>query len=230
MKTFLHVILILVLGVGIGLVIRSVRSGDTAKRVGPGPQDQIFTNDVTPEEAKQITAADIAKHEITRPPEDEAWLSRFELTERSGDTIRSEDLLGEPYVVSFFFSQCPSICVQQNQKLKQLQDEFANQGVRFVAISVDPENDTPEALREYAARFGADPNQWLFLTGELPYIRRVGSEVFQLPVDKQFHTERFVLVDPSGKIEGMYSWPETKQFESLKQSIRAMLAPSVTAT
>ena len=69
------------------------------------------------------------------------------------------------------------------------------EGVRFVAISVDPETDTPERLREYAARFGADENQWLFMTGDLTYIRRIGAEVYRQPVDKKFHTERFMLVD-----------------------------------
>ncbi len=133
-------------------------------------------------------------------------------------------LHGQPYVVSFFFSTCPSICVKQNQKLKELQDEFEGQGVRFVAISVDPETDTPDVLREYAARFGADKDQWLFMTGDLTYIRRVGSEIFRQPVDKQFHTERFALVDPDGKIEGFYNWPEPKQFEKLKQRISKMIA------
>ena len=145
------------------------------------------------------------------------------MTERSGETVKSEQLLGQPYVVSFFFSTCPSICVQQNQKLKELQSEFDGEGVKFVAISVDPETDTPEVLREYAARFGADPDQWLFMTGDLTYIRRVGGEIFRQPVDKKFHTERFVLVDPEGKIEGFYSWPEKAQFNKLQDKIRDMM-------
>ncbi len=159
----------------------------------------------------------------SHPPEDEEWLSRFELTERSGKTVKSEDLLGQPYVVSFFYSTCPSICVQQNQKLKELQDAFEGEGVRFVAISVDPETDTPERLREYAARFGADENQWLFMTGDLTYIRRIGAEVYRQHADKQVHTERFILVDASGEIEGFYDWPQKRQFEKLKDAIRTMI-------
>ena len=223
MRTFIHLALILLVGVGIGLGLRAMRP--TPKTAGPGPDDQVFTNSLPPDEARQVDPYGIEKASITKPPEDEQWLSRFELIERSGQKVRSDDLIGQPYVVSFFFSTCPSVCVQQNQKLKQLQDEFKEQEVRFLAISVDPEHDRPEQLREYAARFGADEDQWLFLTGELPYIRRVGAEVFQLPVDKKFHTERFVLVDPKGKIEGWYSWPEEKQFESMKSKIREMIAP-----
>ena len=221
MRTLIHLALILLVGVGIGLGLRSMRPAP--EKAGPGPDDRVFTNSVTPDDAREIDPDAVEKASVTKPPEDEEWLSRFELLERSGERVRSEDLVGQPYVVSFFFSTCPSVCVQQNQKLKQLQDEFETEDVRFLAISVDPEHDRPEQLREYAARFGADKDQWLFLTGELPYIRRVGAEVFQLPVDKKFHTERFVLVDPEGKIEGWYSWPEEKQFEKMKVKIREMI-------
>jgi protein SCO1/2 len=153
-------------------------------------------------------------------------MTNFNLTERSGQSIGSAELKGQPYVVSFFFSTCPSVCIQQNQKVQELQKEFEGNGVRFVSISVDPVTDTPEALREYAARFGADPQQWLFMTGDLTYIRRVGAEVFRLAVDEKFHTEKFVLVDREGEIVGYYSWPEKKQFEKLKADIRNLIQPA----
>lgn len=216
MRTFVHVMMILVVGVCLGLAIRHYRP----RADGPGPDEIVYTNADPATEAELET---IENPEPSRPPEDEAWLSRFELTERSGATVRSEDLLGQPYVVSFFFSTCPSICIQQNQKLKELQDDFEGQGVRFVAISVDPETDTPERLREYAARFGADKEQWLFMTGDLTYIRRIGAEIFRQPVDQKFHTERFVLVDPAGEIEGFYSWPEPAQFKRLQETIQKMI-------
>lgn len=222
MRTFGNLMIILALGIGVGLAVRSFRQPTPAS--GPGPDDVVFTNSapVDPE----LDPQDVENPTPTKPPEDEAWLSRFELTERSGETVSSEDLLGQPYLVSFFFSTCPSICVQQNQILKQLQDEFEGQGVRFVAISVDPETDTPEQLREYAARFGADEKQWLFMTGDLTYIRRVGAEIFRQPVNKKFHTERFALVDPKGEIEGFYNWPEEKQLAKLREKIREMIEES----
>ena len=221
MKTLTHIALILVVGVGLGLAIRSLRQSPVS--AGPGPEDVVFTNDGFDPDLT-IDAADVENSEPSHPPEDEQWLSRFELTERSGATVTSDQLLGQPYLVSFFFTTCPSICIQQNQKLQELQQEFEDQGVRFVAISCDPETDTPERLREYAARFGADEHQWLFMTGDLTYIRRVGAEVYQLPVDQKFHTERFVLVDAEGKIEGYYNWPEPRQFEKLKEKVSEMIA------
>lgn len=220
MRTGFHVVLILLAGVLLGMTVRAFRN--SATRSGPQPDEVVYSANIAPGEEVPDDPSQMTD-EPGKPPENEDWFSRFELTERSGETVRSEQLLGQPYVVSFFFSTCPSICIQQNQKLQELQKEFEDEGVRFVAISVDPETDTPEILREYAARFGADPEQWLFLTGDLTYIRRIGAEVYRLPVDQKFHTERFVLVDPKGEIEGYYSWPEKHQFDKLKESIRQIL-------
>ncbi|MEM9365724.1 MAG: SCO family protein [Planctomycetota bacterium] len=220
MKTAAHIALILSLGVGVGLLVRKTR---TPPRTTIPEGEFVYTNDNAREANETLTAADVANNEPSKPAADSGWLSEFELTERSGQQVASEDLLGRPYVVSFFFSTCPASCMQQNQKLRELQGEFEGRGVKFLAISVDPETDTPEVLREYAARFGADKEQWLFLTGDLTYIRQVGSMVFQTPVDKKFHTDRFILVDRQGEIEGFYNWPEKRQFEALKKSIASML-------
>ncbi|MEM9586182.1 MAG: SCO family protein [Planctomycetota bacterium] len=222
MKQFTHIVGILVVGVALGLIIRTFRAPPSE---GPRPDDLVYS-DADFDPSAEVDEAAIANDDPSHPPENSGWLSRFELIERSGKTIASEDLLGQPYLVSFFFSTCPSICVKQNQLLAELQTEFEGEGVRFVAISCDPETDTPEVLTEYAARFGADKDQWLFMTGDLTYIRRIGSEIYQQPVNKQFHTERFVLVDREGAIEGFYNWTEPKQLEKLREKVRGMLAES----
>jgi protein SCO1/2 len=210
MRTAIHIALILMVGIGLGLTVRTLRRD--AKPVEP---IAAFTND------QPVDPDTVSEDEPSMAPE--GWMTDFELTERQGNTVSSDDLIGQPYVVSFFYSTCPSICVQQNQMVQELQKEFKDDGVRFVSISVDPETDTPEAMREYAARFAADPEKWLFMTGDLTYIRRVGAEVFRLAVDQKFHTEKFVLVDAKGAIVGYYSWPEPKQFQKLKADIRNMI-------
>jgi len=210
MRTAIHITLILLIGVGLGLAFRSLRD-----KAGPIEPVAAFTND------GPVDPDTVTEDEPSMAPE--GWMTNFVLTERKGNTVSSDDLKGQPYIVSFFYSTCPSICVQQNQMVQELQKEFEGEGVRFVSISVDPETDTPEAMREYAARFGADPEKWLFMTGDLTYIRRVGAEVFRLAVDQKFHTEKFVLVDAEGAIVGYYSWPEPKQFQKLKADIRNMI-------
>lgn len=154
---------------------------------------------------------------------DQDWLSQFELTERSGKLVSSESLKGQPYVLSFFFSTCPTICKRQNEKISQLQKRFKGQPVRLVSITCDPEVDVPEVLSIYADSFQADPEQWLFLTGDLNYLRRVGSEMFALAVDRRFHAEKLLLVDSEGKIFGAYDWNQDSQFQLLQGDLEAMI-------
>ncbi|QDV66999.1 hypothetical protein Poly24_06900 [Rosistilla carotiformis] len=214
-RTAMHVMVILITGMVIGLIARSRR---IEREQAEAAQVQM--------EAEVAEAAVAAQTAAKEPVvvEGDGWLSEFELTERNGETVSSKELLGQPYVVSFFFTTCPSTCPMQNEKLKILQEEFYGKGVRFLSISCDPEIDTPEVLSEYAKRFEADKDQWLFLTGELNYIRRVGAEVFRLPVNRRFHTDRFVLVGADGEIVALYEWPEPEQFDRLKKDIGKLLA------
>ncbi len=152
------------------------------------------------------------------------WLSSFELIERSGETIHSQELRGQPYVVGFFFTLCPSICLNQNAKVKELQDKYLGQPIRLLSISCDPEVDRPEVLREYAQRFDADPEQWLFLTGEMDYITRVAGEMYFLAAERRFHAEKFVLVDGEGNNVGFYTWSDPLQFKELERDIDKLLS------
>ena len=56
--------------------------------------------------------------------------------------------------------------------------------LRLVSITVDPARDTPKVLTEYAARFGADPDRWLFLTGEKQAIYALAQQGFYLSVEE----------------------------------------------
>ena len=195
----MHVCVILATGVIIGFIVRTRRQG---------PVD-IETSEVASTEPVTI--------------EVEGWLHEFELTERSGQSVKSEDLHGAPHVASFFFTTCPASCPTQNAKLRILQQDFKDDDIRLLSISCDPDVDTPEVLAEYAERFNADPEKWLFLTGDLNYIRRVGGEIYSLPVNRRSHVDRFVLVDQNGKVFDFYEWQEPSQFDRLKADIRKLL-------
>src|SRR5205085_2643795 len=126
------------------------------------------------------------------------WLADFTLIERSGREVRWGDLAGKVRVVSFFFSSCPANCLRQNQKVGEIQQAYAGKNVVCVSITCDPDIDSPERLREYAGKLNASPDQWLFLTGRMIYIRRVASELFKVALDKQTHTERVIVCDKWG--------------------------------
>lgn len=152
------------------------------------------------------------------------WMTGFTLTERSGKEVQWQDLAGNVRVASFFFSSCPANCLQQNLKIREIQQSFQGQDVRFLSITCDPDIDTPERLREYANKLEADQNQWLFLTGKLVYIRRVAGELFSVALDKQTHTERLIVCDKWGTIRGTFLWNKLDEVTQLKLLVDKLLA------
>jgi len=202
------------------------------------PESQAGVAYIETEDGSIVKADIVRPTERTQPPKrdktlaktsdgkDKDWLTKFTLTERSGKQMGSDELKGQPYVASFFFTSCPSICPMQNEKIRQLQEKFRGQAVRFVSISCDPEVDRPEVLSAYADadRFKADENQWLFFTGDLPYIRRVGAEYFRIPIDRYFHPEKFALIDAEGNNFGYYSWRDANQWQALQADIEKLIA------
>ncbi len=159
------------------------------------------------------------------PPDSQSdWMNGFTLTERSGKEVQWKDLEGKVRVTSFFFSSCPANCLQQNLKVRELQQSYQDKDVVFLSITCDPDIDTPERLREYANKLEAHPNQWLFLTGRLIYIRRVAGELFSVALDKQTHTERLIVCDKWGNIRGSFLWNKLDEMTQLKVLVDKLLA------
>ena len=163
------------------------------------------------------------KRMVADAKKEDGWLKEFELIERSGRTVRSQDLRGEPYIACFFFSTCPGSCTRQSNQMQLLQSKFKGKPIKFVSITVDPEIDTPEVLTEYADKFQAS-DRWLFLTGSLDYIMRVGAEKFFLGhVEKRGHPDQFCLVNAEGDIVGSYAWQELVERELLMAQANELL-------
>ena len=74
----------------------------------------------------------------------------------------------KPVILNFIFTTCGAICPVMSATFSQVQDALgeARDAVRMVSISIDPEQDTPAALKAYAGKYGAGP-QWQMLTGSL---------------------------------------------------------------
>lgn len=159
----------------------------------------------------------------------------FALTNQDGVTVTQANLLGRVWVANFVFTRCPSVCPLLTAKFQALQGKLADaQGVRFVSISVDPEYDTPEVLKAYAARYEADLERWTFLTGALAEIERTVVQGFKLhrgvptpsEVDPSLidimHGEHFVLIDPEGTLRGYYQSDEAG-LKELEQDVRTLI-------
>ncbi|MES1188761.1 MAG: SCO family protein, partial [Myxococcales bacterium] len=72
----------------------------------------------------------------------------FGLTDQSGRPVNEAVLRGQVWAAAFFFTRCPTVCPRITRRMRDLQQAAASGGVKLqlVSFSVDPENDTPEAL------------------------------------------------------------------------------------
>lgn len=137
------------------------------------------------------------------------WVRDFHLTERSGESFYSRDLVGQVWIANFFFSTCPGICKAQNEYLRNLQKRLGDQCPLVVSITTDPETDSPEVLREFATSLGADDLNWQFLTGQQLLIERIGSEFFQADSGAEHHSSLLYVVDRWGDVRGKFDWQVT---------------------
>lgn len=162
-----------------------------------------------------------------------ATVPDFALTEASGRTMSRQDLAGKPWVADLVFTHCAGICPTMSAAMSRL---VANSSdlpqVRFVSISVDPANDTPEALTAYAERFKADRSRWFFLTGEPDAIRRLAVEGLKLPLadgdpsqgeDPILHSQRFVLVDAESRVRATYEVRDQEAMFKLRGDLQRLI-------
>jgi cytochrome oxidase Cu insertion factor (SCO1/SenC/PrrC family) len=150
----------------------------------------------------------------------------FRLQDQQGEPFSSAAQIGRPLLVNFFFSTCPTICRQFNGQMQELASQFKTTDLGLISITVDPETDSPEILRQYAESFLADPQQWKFLTGQPHQIRQLGELVFRVPLEKATHTEKIFLIDRWGKIRDWFEWNDAGELRRLKETVTRVLAES----
>jgi protein SCO1/2 len=178
----------------------------------------------------------------------------FSLTERSGRTVGLKDLRGHFWIADFIFTRCTGTCpilsAHMTTLARRLSGASGSAGtagptnatgsatpadLRFVSFSVDPQWDTPEVLDRYAASLGGVDPRWLFLTGPHDTMHRLIGEGFHLSVaEKQpgeaaageliTHSDRFVLVDPAGRIRGYYHGDDEESVRTLVADLEKLLA------
>ncbi len=166
---------------------------------------------------------------------------KFELTNQNNAKISDKSYLGKVYVIEFFFSTCPTICPIMNKNMKDIQKEFSKESNFGVAsITINPEHDTVEVLKEHANQLGITSPNWHFLTGDKEYILSLANKGFNLyaaenkKVNGGFeHSGLFALVDKEGKIRCRkdnqgnpilyYDGLEAKGVKEIKEDIKLLL-------
>ncbi len=119
--------------------------------------------------ASPARAADAAPAAAERTAKARAYFTDTVLQDQSGRDVRfySDVLAGNVVCLSFIYTACGDACPLIMQKLNRVREAMGPQAgeVRFVSLSVDPANDTPAALRAFAAKHRVDGPGFTFLTG-----------------------------------------------------------------
>ena len=162
-------------------------------------------------------------------------LPDFTLVGADGGSVGNHDLRGRVWIANFIFTSCPSFCPRLTQQMARVQQRLgAESDILLVSISVDPRTDTPDVLRAYADRYGADRDRWQFLTGSRADVYELVRSGFRLAVTERSaeeaadgegaiaHSDRFVLVDRDGVIRGYYRGTEDDSVEQLLADARSL--------
>ena len=136
----------------------------------------------------------------------------FEFINQDGKKVSRDDLLGSVYVADFFFVTCPTICPKMTTNMSYVQKKFEDRkDLRFISITVNPEHDTVEVLKQYSDMVHADNRNWDFLTGKKEAIYDIAFKGFFVNADKDeiapggfLHSQYFILVDKNAHIRGVF--------------------------
>ena len=142
-------------------------------------------------------------------------LPEYHFTNELGQAVSTTQFKGKAVVISFLFTRCPypTFCpliagnlAAAQRRLTALTNGPTNW--QILAVTIDPDHDTPAVLREYGGRFSYDPQSWSFLTGDLVDITALAEQFEmtfwhengnQLPT----HNLRTIVVDANGKIQSI---------------------------
>lgn len=152
----------------------------------------------------------------------------FSLSNQAGQPVSLALLRGKVLLIDFVYTSCPGPCPIQTARHAALQRSLSpelRERSRFVSISLDPANDTPEAMRRYAEARGADLEHWDFLTGpeqELAeVVRRFGVGTLRKPNGEIEHLTVTFIIDREGLIAERYLGLE-HEAETLRRDLERL--------
>jgi protein SCO1/2 len=135
----------------------------------------------------------------------------FTLISQDHKRVSLHDFHGKVVAIAFIYTYCTDVCPMLTAHMASVQEKLGStfgSKIDFVSITVDPERDTPDVLKEYAQNFGADLKGWSFLTGDPAVVHEVGRKYGVIAkkaangeVD---HTLLTSLVDPNGILRVQY--------------------------
>ncbi|MCY7965631.1 SCO family protein [Bacillus haynesii] len=155
----------------------------------------------------------------------------FSFQNQDGKAVSLESLKGQVWVADFIFTNCETICPPMTSHMAELQKQMEEENLqaRIVSFSVDPDNDTPEKLKKFAANYPLSFQNWDFLTGySQKEIEKFALKSFKSIVkkpedeDQVIHQSSFYLVDQNGKVVKDYDGARNTPYDEIIADIKTL--------
>lgn len=164
---------------------------------------------------------------------DFSWeVDDFAFTNQDGEKVSKSNLEEKFWVADFIFTSCETVCPPMTANMARLQEKLKEAGlddVQLVSFSIDPEHDTPAALKEFGKARGASFDNWDFLTGyDFQTIKELSIKSFHSALEKisdsdQFmHSTSFFLISPEGNAIKRYTGTQAAEMEKIIEDIKEM--------
>ena len=128
-----------------------------------------------------------------------SYFTDTELLNQDGESVRfySDVLAGRVVLLNVIFTSCEDACPLITRKLKEVRDALGKDAaqVHFISLTSDPANDSPQALKAYARKHGADDPNWTFLTGPKEQMDVVLGRLGQLSRSPEEHSTLLIAGD-----------------------------------
>jgi len=166
------------------------------------------------------------------PTETAPVVPDFSLTAQDGRTVSLADYKGKVWIANFIYAQCPGPCPTLTARMAALQKALVKnkEKVRLASFSLDPLRDTPAILSDYARRFHADTDGWVFLTGpseeKMHALVEKGFLQSVVPGDDDnpmMHSNYVAVVDGQNRIRAFYDGMDAKSKPKIISAVHQLL-------
>ena len=146
-----------------------------------------------------------------------------------GDTVSQNDLLGKPYIVEFFYVNCPTICPVVKSRLVDIYEDDDFSKLNFVSFTLAPDFDTVAVLRDHADRLGISVDRWQLINVpfdkvyNLSHSYLVGA-VKERNIDGEIdHDGRIILIDADGFMRAQCKATDDEDLMIFKEKVSRFL-------
>lgn len=156
----------------------------------------------------------------------------FSWVDQDSMPFTPDSLKNKVFLVDFFFTSCPSICIDMQRELKRVYAAYGNRtDFSLISHTIDPEYDVPVRLKQYAENSGVTNRNWLFINGPAKEVYAVAQQAYLSLAAKDstapggfLHSGTFILLDRQKKIRGVYDGTSATDVDRLLRELPLLFA------